>query len=284
MRSRNRRSPKRFRERAVRQRGVALVAVLLLVAGLVAIATGVVALSLSQRMAAHQSHEAEVRREAIDGALRVALAEIAFGKTSGPFWYPRVPRTVVVAGKRIEIVLERESGRIDLNTADEKYIVAGLQAAGLREADARTGAARIRDWTDPDDSASGREGAEEEVYRRAGMAFGPRNGPFETVDEVRQVMGLSALSDEALEGFTVYSQQREPSATEAPEAARKAFGVLGVELALPTALPNASDAVSYAGNVIRLRGCDEAMKQACRVVVVRISGSTRAPWQVMVWR
>src|SRR6185369_15014443 len=141
--------------RPPRERGVALVAVLLLVAGLVAIATAVVALSVSQRRSAARMHEADVRREAIDGALRVAMAEIAFGKASGPFWHPRVPRTVVVAGKRIEILLERESGRIDLNTAERRFIVAGLQAAGLKEAEARTGAARIQDWKDEDEKPTG---------------------------------------------------------------------------------------------------------------------------------
>jgi general secretion pathway protein K len=269
--------------RDARQRGVALVAVLLLVAGLVAIATAVVALSVSQRRAAQQAHEAEVRREAIDGALRVALAEIAFGKPSGPFWHPRVPRTVVVAGKRVEIVLEREAGRIDLNTADQKFIVAGLQAAGLSEDSARTGAARIQDWMDSDDAPSGRDGAEQEAYRHAGMAYGPRNGPFETVEEVRQLLGLGSLSDAALDAFTVYSQQKEPFAAEAPPATRRALDVLQVDRALPPALPNPDDPVSYAGSVIRLRACD-AVRGPCRIVVVRVTGSSRAPWQVLLWR
>jgi type II secretory pathway component PulK len=268
----------------VRARGVALVAVLLLVAGLVAIATALVALSLSQRRAAHALHEAEVRREAIDGALRVALAEIAFGKASGPFWHPRMPRTVVVGGKRVEVMLERESGRIDLNTADQKYIVAGLEAAGLSETDARTGALRIQDWIDPDDAPSGPDGAEREAYRRAGTAYGPRNGPLEAVDEVRQVRGLGALSDELLDAFTVYSQQKEPFAAEALEATRKALSVLGMTSALPSAPPDANEPVSYAGSVIRLHACEEGQKDSCRVVVVRVTGSNRTPWLMMMWR
>ena len=142
-----------------RERGVALVAVLLLVAGLIAIVTAVVVLSASQRRTAERAYEADARREVLDGAIRVALAEISFGKLTGPFWHPRQPRIVSVAGKRVEVTLERESGRIDLNTTEEKYIVAGLVAAGLDEAAARQGAARIRDWIDADDSP-GKDGAE----------------------------------------------------------------------------------------------------------------------------
>jgi general secretion pathway protein K len=264
---------------------VALVAVLLLVAGLVAIATAVVALSLSQRRAAARVHEAETRRDALDGALRVALAEIAFGKPEGPYWHPRVPRTVVVAGQRVEVSLERESGRIDLNTADAKYIVAALSAAGLKEADARVGAARIRDWIDEDDAPDGRDGAEREQYRRAGMPYGPRNGPMETVDEIRQVMGLGELSDDALDAFTVYSQQKEPFTSEAPEPVRRALETMGERAAVtPAALLGANDPVSYAGSVIRLHACVEGPKEQCSVVVVRVSGSKREPWQTMAWR
>jgi general secretion pathway protein K len=267
---------------AARHRGVALVAVVLLVAGLVAIATAVVALSVSQRRSAQRMHEADVRREAIDGALRVALAEISFGKASGPFWHPRVPRTVVVAGRRIEIVLERESGRIDLNTADEIFIVAALQAAGLNEAEAHTGASRIRDWIDTDDEPAGRDGAERETYRRAGMPYGPRNGPMETTEEVRQVLGLGGLSDGAIAAFTVYSQQREPFAAEAPPATRRALRLLGME-GEPASPPNANDPVSYAGSVIRLHACEERAEGACRVLVVRMTGSSRQPWLLLHW-
>jgi general secretion pathway protein K len=262
-----------------------LVTVLLLVAGLVVTATALVTLSVSRQRAAARIQESEARREALDGALRVALAEIAFGKAEGPFWHPRVPRTVTVGARRVEVTLERESGRIDLNTADARYIAAALIAAGLKEPNARAGAARIRDWIDDDDSPDGRDGAEREQYRRAGLPYGPRNGPMEAVDETRQVMGLGELSDDALDAFTVYSQQKEPFASEAPPAVRRALQLLDEGVAvMPAALPNANDPVSYAGSVIRLRACVEGVSEGCRSVVVRVTGSKREPWQTMSWR
>jgi len=283
------RPPCRARRRA---RGVALVAVLLLVAGLIAIATAVVTLSVSQRRAAQRALEADMRREALDGALRVALAEIAYGKAEGPFWHPRMPRTVSVGGKRVEVALERESGRIDLNTADEKFLVAGLVAAGMPEAQARTGAARIKDWIDADGKPAANGGAERDQYVQASLPYEPRNAPMENIDEVRQVLGLQDLSDAALDAFTVYSQQREPMPSEASTASRAAFdwlaGVAGAggvnASALPTQLPNASDPVSYAGSIIRLRACEENRKTACRVAIVRMTGSSRQPWSILSWR
>jgi type II secretory pathway component PulK len=277
-------NPRGSVNRGARSRGVALVAVLLLVAGLIAIATAVVTLSASQRRAAQRAYEADARREILDGALRVALAEISFGKAQGPYWHPRQPRIVKVGEKRVEVTLEREVGRIDLNTAEEKYLVAALVVAGMSEADARTGTARVQDWIDADDKAAPNGGAEREEYRSAGLAYEPRNAPMETVEEVRQIMGLRALSDADLEPFTVYSQQREPFAGEASPATRRVLETFGQQAAPPPAPPNSNDPVSYGGAVIRLHACEEGMKEVCREVVVRVTGSAREPWQTMSWK
>jgi general secretion pathway protein K len=268
-----------------RARGVALIAVLLLVAGLIAIATAVVVMSVSQRRSAQRAFEAVERRERLDGALRVALAEISFGKVEGPFWYPHQPRIVIVDGKRVEITLERETGRIDLNTAGEKFLVAGLIAAGKSEQQAHIGAARIEDWIDLDDKPVSNLGAERDAYRQAHRSYEPRNAPMENIDEVRQVLGLADLSDAGLDVFTVYSQQLEPMASETPPAVRAALGwVDASHSVLSTQSPNSSDPVSYAGSVIRLRACDEHTNDRCRLVVVRVTGSARQPWQILRWQ
>jgi len=59
---------------------------------------------------------ADARHEILDAGLRVALAEISFGKVEGPFWHPRQPRIVSVGGKRVEVTLERG-----------EYLIAGLK-------------------------------------------------------------------------------------------------------------------------------------------------------------
>jgi general secretion pathway protein K len=275
-----------------RTRGVALVAVLLLIAGLIAIATAVVTLSASQRRAAQRAYETDARRELLDGALRVALAEIAHGKPEGAFWHPRLPRTVTVGGRSVEVILEREGGRIDLNTASPKYLIAAFVALGKPEDQARACAARVRDWVDANDEMSP-DGAERAQYLAAKLSFEPRNGPFETVEELRQVLGLHDLTDAQLGAFTVYSQQLEPYPAEAPQVVRDALMWLaksageGGSNVIPDAAPppNPSQPVSYAGVVVRLRACMKDEEGApCRTTVQRITGSVRAPFQVFVWR
>lgn len=280
-------------ERRARARGVVLVAVLLLVAGLIAIATAIVTLSVSQRRAAQRTAEAETRRELLDGAIRVALAEISFGKPEGPFWHPRQPRRVSIAGKQVEVILEREGGRIDLNTAEPKYLVAALAVMGRSEAEARAGAARVRDWIDADDQASAGGGAERREYQAAKLNYEPRNAPFESVQELRQVLGLHDLTDEQLDAFTVYSQQLEPYAADAQGSVRDALAWLvraageggANEMPIDAGGTDSSEPVSYTGSVIRLRAClADEHPSPCRTTVQRPTGSSRQPFQVFLWR
>jgi len=115
---------------------------------------------------------------------------------------------------------------------------------------------------------------------------------MEAVNEVRQVFGLQGLSDESLDAFTVYSPQLEPASSEAPPAARAALDWLaasarngGVNTSvLPAQLPSANDPVSCAGSVVRLHACEEGKKESCRLVIVRVTGSNRQPWQILGWR
>ena len=82
----------------------------------------------------------------------------------------------------------------------------------------------------------------------------------------------ASLSDASLDAFTVYSQQLEPAASEAPQAVRDSLDWLagvagqGGVNALPTpVLPNANEAVSYAGSVVRLHACVKSEGEApCR--------------------
>jgi hypothetical protein len=58
-----------------------------------------------------------------------------------------------------------------------------------------------------------------------------------------------------------------------------------VNAVLPETLPDAMQAVSYAGTVVRLRACMEAERAApCRVTVQRVTGSSRQPFLVLAWR
>jgi general secretion pathway protein K len=83
-----------------------------------------------------------------------------------------------------------ENGRIDLNQAAPELIEKLFVEAGAEEQEAIAIRDAILDWKDPDD-AHRLDGAEDDDYEAAGFAYGARDGPFETIEELRMVMGVT---------------------------------------------------------------------------------------------
>ena len=65
-----------------------------------------------------------------------------------------------------------------------------LLVLGVAEDEAAALADRILDWRDPDDLA-GLNGAEDPDYAAAGLPYGAKDGPFSSVEELRQVLGVT---------------------------------------------------------------------------------------------
>ena len=100
--------------------------------------------------------------------------------------------------------LTDEDRRINLNTAPQEVLHRFFQLAGLREDEAAGLAAAVEDWRDEDDkSVSG--GAENSYYRGLDDAYDCKNGPFESVEELLLVRGMTPALYHRLEPHvTVY--------------------------------------------------------------------------------
>jgi len=116
--------------------------------------------------------------------------------------------TLRFRGGAVRLVVADESGRIDLNAA-EPAILAGLfEAAGGKSLDSDAFAARVVDWRDPDEERS-EGGAELPDYESADLDYGPSNGPFRSVGDLRFLLGLSRDDLARLQSFvTVFSASK----------------------------------------------------------------------------
>jgi general secretion pathway protein K len=102
----------------------------------------------------------------------------------------RVTRTVTFGDAEIEVALADATGWINLNAAQRELLESLLTRAEVPAAQASALASAILDWRDPDGAPSP-DGAEDDDYARIGAAHGAKDAPFATVDELRQVRGMT---------------------------------------------------------------------------------------------
>lgn len=130
-----------------------------------------------------------------------------------------------------ESVLD-ESAKLDLNVAGPDLISGLLLALGVdrERAQALTGA--IVDWRDPDDLLAAQGGAEDSEYAAAGLPYGAKDRPFDTVAELQQVLGMdTALYRLVSPYLTVYSGLEQPNARYAPEPVLRAMALPPAQIA-----------------------------------------------------
>lgn len=163
--------------------GVAVIVVLWLVT---LVAAFVTAASLRARgdlvSAGALVAEAEARHAA-HAAIAVAALTLFDSQAGAP---AHAGRSVAVAldGRTVEVAIREECGKIDLNTG-WAALITGLFAASASPRVAQA----VLDWRDPD-SRPRPGGAEDADYRAAGLPHGARDGPFESVEELMQVLGV----------------------------------------------------------------------------------------------
>ncbi len=87
----------------------------------------------------------------------------------------------------LEIV--NESGKLDLNSASREQLARYFQSRGMEPAAARSLAASVAHWRGPEDPEDPERETLEEYYRK--MDIRPRHGPFQAVEEVLNVRGMS---------------------------------------------------------------------------------------------
>ncbi len=110
-------------------------------------------------------------------------------------------------GVPVAITLRDASGKIDINHADRELFKGLLMTAGgLDEEDAEALLDKIEDFRDPDDLRRP-QGAESSDYALVGRPP-PKNAPFESVDELQQVLDMDeALYLRIAAALTVHSYQ-----------------------------------------------------------------------------
>ncbi len=147
-------------------------------------ATGRAAARLSANL-----RDAAVVQAAADGAIHEALFHLL--DSSSRHW-PADGRMHIIRlpGASVELRVQSEAGKVNPNFATPDLLAALLHAVGADERTAAAVAVAISDWRFPDAQDHPLE-AKAPQYRAAGRAYGPPNAPFETIDELGLVLGMT---------------------------------------------------------------------------------------------
>ena len=202
-----------------RQRGFALLIVLWTIGFLALLGTQIVAAGRSDTQLADNLKQAAVLAAATDGA----IADVMFHMQAARD--PRLRADGVVREVRIgqTLVLVRinnESDRVNLNTASRPLLRSLIIEVGGAPGVADRLAAAILDWhTEAANARPG--GAKAADYQAARRPYGPPGTPFRSVNELRDVLGMTPdLYARMAPHLTVLSEGDPDMSTRDPIVAR----------------------------------------------------------------
>lgn len=215
----------RARGRTARPRGLALVTVLWV-------------LTLLALIAASFTHaartEISLTRNLVDNAKAEALADAGVYRAilalldSDPERAWRVDDTVYVwlyDGGEVRMAVQDEGGKLDLNRGNDRLMASLFRSVGLSEEETAAMVDRIADFRDPDDLHHA-AGAEDPDYAAAGLPWGAKDAPFESVEELRQVLGMTAeIYERVAPALTLYAGHRPPYEPNAPPEVTAFYGI-----------------------------------------------------------
>lgn len=208
-----------------------------------------------------------------------------------------VAQTLELDGRRITIAVQDELGRIDLNQSDGALLARLFVSVGLDAPAADALVDKILDWRDSS-PLKRLNGAKAADYRAAGYGYGPRNGPFQSMDELKLVMGMTPDIFARVEGaLTVYSGHPRFDPQVAPREALlalpamdpvQAAAMIAARSQTPAAIPGGGigdPMTALRGRAFTIAAQFEASNHvATRKATIRISGNSNQPYWVLNWQ
>ncbi|MFO7553086.1 MAG: type II secretion system protein GspK [Haliea sp.] len=190
-----------------KSRGMALVVVLWTVALLAILAGAFLHAMRTEVRMAHNLLSAVQARLLAEAGLNLALLEL---HRPEPAQRPRGDgsfHALEVDGDSVRYSVQDEAARVDLNAASAELLIGLLAALEVAPESRSVMVDTILDWRDSD-SLRRLHGAEHADYLAAGYDYGAKNAPFDSVEELLMLPGMTPeLFGRLVPFLTVYSGQ-----------------------------------------------------------------------------
>jgi general secretion pathway protein K len=257
-----------------RGRGVALVSVLWIVALLAIVATGLSTNVRSESRIVSNTIDMLQARYAVEGGVELAAMNLMYPQAE------RWPsdgsvRNLAIGNARVRIATTEVTGKIDLNFGAPELIRGLIVQAGVEDEQADMLTDAILDWRDKDDFRR-LNGAEDGEYRMAGLPYGAKDAMFDSVDELRLVLGMTDEIFASIESsLTLYSGQTGVNPLQASSQVKAALS--GLDNLKSTAATN-----TYTVQVDARIG-DTIVSQAEATINITYNPIGR-PYRILEWR
>jgi len=271
------------------QRGIALVAVLWVVA-ILALIAAVFMRETRTEIALTRNLTEDARAEALAeaGVNRAMLILLGLDE-SLPWRVDGTPFAFAYGGGTVQVSIQDEGGKIDLNRAGDAVLQGLFTSVGVGQDAAQHLVDAIADFRDADDLRHV-NGAEDADYARAGLPYDAKDAPFAAVEELRQVLGMTPELYARVAPFvTVYSPRRDVNLATAPPAVLSALPYLSPDrvrtiLDQRAARSGADRRFRVIAVTVTVEASTAGGGRVVRQAVLRRSGSSGRPFDIVRWR
>lgn len=193
-------------------------------------------------------------------------------------------------GADVRVRIVDESGKVDLNRADAVLLAALLRGAGAAPERVGALAAAILDWRDADNLTQPGGDAEDPGYAAAGLPYGAKDAPFESVAELEQVLGMTPEVYARLAPLATVYGGTVPRREFAPPEVLVAMGLDPQQVRAESEGPRPGGLVAGSGTYsIESRATLGSGRSAVLRVVVRsggqgVAGSTASAYTALRWQ
>lgn len=221
-----------------------------------------------------------VAEAAADGAISEAIFNQSDPRPDRRWPLDGATHQLVIGDSRVAVRLEDEAARINPNSASPALVEALLRAVGGDPESARRLATAIGEWVGsaPDPRPQAALFAD---YRAAGLDYGPPGAPFETLDELGRVLGMTPTVLAAIRPHLTLFGPPQPNPADAdPVVAAALAQASQASQGAPAADQTPPDVVTV--RIIAI-AAGPGNARVTRTAVVRIGATLPQGYAVLAW-
>lgn len=173
-----------------KQSGIALIVVLWMIMVMMTLVASLVYATRTETSMVDYTRRTAQARAIADAAAHYAVMQLFLPNKDRDLKLGGAPLLWAYEGAKVEIRVVGENGLIDINYASPALLQLILKQTGMEEQAIARMLDILEDFRDVDDLKR-LNGAEDGDYKNAGLPFGAKDAPFERIEELQQVLGMT---------------------------------------------------------------------------------------------